>query len=66
MVSLIETETETVNRFAAVFLVMQLKPSPARDVVRVVCATEDRAQRYVATEGRDGSAFRIVREPILG
>ena len=37
-----------------VFVVMQSKANPARDVVVAVCASRERAERYVATESHDG------------
>jgi hypothetical protein len=37
-----------------VFVVTQSKANPSRDVVVAVCASRERAERYVATESHDG------------
>jgi hypothetical protein len=49
---------------SVVYLVMETKAAPSREVVRVVCANKERADRYLATEGRD-TQLRIVEEPVL-
>ena len=47
-----------------VFVVMQSKAHPARDVVVAVCASRERAERYVATESHDGD-MRIEMQQLL-
>ena len=48
-----------------VFVVMQAKQNPTRDVVVGVCASRQRAERLVAAESRKGGQCHIVREPLL-
>ena len=47
-----------------VFLVMQTKRFPNREIVAAVCATQERADAYVRSESRPGE-FRIVPELLL-
>jgi hypothetical protein len=42
------------NAVHEVFVVMQSKANPSRDVVVAVCSSRARAERYVATESHDG------------
>jgi hypothetical protein len=48
-----------------VFVVMQEKQNPAREIVVGVCASRQRAERLVAAESRKGGKCHIVREPLL-
>jgi hypothetical protein len=48
-----------------VYVVMETKVSPPREVIRVVCESKERAERYVSTECRDGSHLHVVEELIL-
>lgn len=47
-----------------VFVVVQSKANPSRDVVVAVCASRERAERYVATESHDGD-MRIEMQQLL-
>jgi hypothetical protein len=49
----------------SVYVVMQTKTSPPREVIRVVCESKERAERYVSTEARDVSQFYVVEETLL-
>ena len=47
-----------------VFVVIQAKTNPARDIVVAVCSSRARAEHYVATESHDGD-LRIEPQQLL-
>jgi hypothetical protein len=47
-----------------VFVIVQTKANPTRDVVVAVCASRERAERYIATESRLGD-LRIEMQQLL-
>ena len=47
-----------------VYVVVQTKANPTRDVVVAVCASRGRAEHYVATESHDGD-LRVEAQQLL-
>ena len=47
-----------------VFVIVQTKANPTRDVVVAVCASRERAERYVAVESHQGD-LRIEMQQLL-
>ncbi len=55
---------EEVTTMREVFVVLQTKANPAREVVVAVCASRQRAERYVAAESHQGD-LRIEVQQLL-
>jgi hypothetical protein len=47
-----------------VFVIVQTKTNPTRDVVVAVCASRERAERYIAAESRQGD-LRVEMQQLL-
>ena len=48
-----------------VFVVLQTKQNPAREIIVGVCASRQRADKLAAAETRKGLNCQIVRQPLL-
>lgn len=58
------SEAEVPGAPREVYVVIQTKANPTRDVVVAVCTSRERADRYVATESHDGD-MRIEPQRLL-
>jgi hypothetical protein len=56
--------TKEATALREVFVIVQTKANPTRDVVEAVCASRERAERYLAAESHRGN-LRIEMQRLL-
>jgi hypothetical protein len=57
-------DTKEATALREVFVIVQTKANPTRDVVVAVCASRERAERYVAAESHQGD-LRVEMQQLL-